>query len=130
MMALRCVDALLAARFDGSILPRAIVVISFGAALSCAACSAPWQGLPPARVSSQPYEDMTCDRLKFEKAKLTQQAGDLSPSLFPTGGEEKRKADLAQVDGAITAIGKAQADQKCPGFANGVAVGVDPSRPF
>ena len=73
---------------------------------------------------------MTCDRLKNEKAELGTEAADLSPSLFPTGGEEQRKSDLAKVDGKIVAIGKVQADKKCPGFTNGVAPGIDPSRKY
>ena len=49
---------------------------------------------------------MTCDRLKTEKARLGTEAANLGPSLFPTGGEEQRKKDLAHVDGEIVAIGK------------------------
>ena len=55
-----------------------------------AGCSTPWQSLPPTSVASEQYQDMTCDRLKIEKARLTREAGNLSPSLFPTGGEEQR----------------------------------------
>jgi len=44
---------------------------------------------------------MTCDRLKTEKARLGTEAANLGPSLFPTGGEEQRKKDLAHVDGEI-----------------------------
>jgi hypothetical protein len=73
---------------------------------------------------------MSCERLKSEKVRLGDQAADLSPSLFPTGGEEQRKRDLAKVDGEIVALGKVQADKKCPGFANGVAPGIDPSRRY
>ena len=73
---------------------------------------------------------MSCDRLKNEKAKLGTEAANLSPSLFPTGGEEQRKSDLAKVDGEIVALGKLQTDKKCPGFTNGVAPGIDPSRPY
>jgi len=102
--------------------------ISFVLGFCLAGCSSPWQSLPPATVAPEQYQDMTCDRLKFEKARLTREAGNLSPALFPTGGEEKRKKDLAQVDGEIVAIGKVQADKKCPGFTNGVVPGIDPSR--
>jgi len=92
--------------------------------------SSPWQSLPPATVASEQYQDMTCDRLKTEKARLGTEAANLGPSLFPTGGEEQRKKDLAHVDGEIVAIGKVQANKKCPGFTNGVAVGIDPTRHY
>ena len=82
---------------------RPAASISF---MCLASCASPWQGLPPATVASEQYQDMTCDRLKNEKAELGTEAADLSPSLFPTGGEEQRKSDLAKVDGKIVAIGK------------------------
>jgi hypothetical protein len=108
---------------------RPTALITF--ALGClAGCSTPWQSLPPATVTFDQYHDMDCERLKFEKARLGEKAADLSPSLFPTGGEEQRKRDLANVDGQIVAIGKVQADKKCPGFTNGVAPGIDPSRRY
>ena len=129
-MDLRCFDALPAARLGTTAVRWATVAISFGAGLGCAGCSSPWQSLPPAKVSSEQYQDMTCEGLKFKKAQLAWEAGNLRPALFPTGGEEKRKADLAQVDGAIIAVGNVQADKRCPGFENGIAVGVDPNRPY
>ena len=108
---------------------RVTALIAF--ALGClAGCSTPWQSLPPATVASDQFQDMSCERLKSEKVRLGDQAADLSPSLFPTGGEEQRKRDLAKVDGKIVAIGKVQADKKCPGFTNGVAPGIDPSRRY
>ena len=125
---LRCSTIAQSRPSSAGIRPCAVAVILF--ALGFVGCSAPWQSLPPATVASEQYQDMTCDRLKNEKARLTREAGNLSPSLFPTGGEEKRKADLAQVDGAIVAIGKEQAEKKCPGFTNGIAVGIDPGRPY
>jgi hypothetical protein len=106
---------------------RPAASISF---MCLASCASPWQGLPPATVASEQYQNMTCDRLKNEKAKLGTEAANLSPTLFPTGGEEKRKMDLAHVDGEIVAIGKVQANKKCPGFTNGVAPGIDPARPY
>jgi hypothetical protein len=108
--------------------PAASISLVLGFCL--AGCSSPWQSLPPATVASDQYQDMSCDRLRSEKARLGTEAANLSPTLFPTGGEEKRKKDLAQVDGEIVAIGKVQAGKKCPGFKNGVAPGVDPARPY
>ena len=108
--------------------PAASILFVLGFCL--AGCSTPWQSLPPATVASVQYQDMSCDRLKNEKAKLGTEAANLSPTLFPTGGEEKRKMDLALVDGEIVAIGKVQANKKCPGFTNGVAPGIDAARPY
>jgi hypothetical protein len=107
--------------------PTASIALVFGC---LAGCSAPWQSLPPATVATDQYQDMNCERLKSEKIRLGTQAANLSPSLFPTGGEEKRKKDLAKVDGEIVALGKVQTDKKCPGFTNGVAPGIDPSRGY
>ena len=107
--------------------PIASIALVFGC---LAGCSAPWQSLPPATVATDQYQDMNCDRLKSEKIRLGTQAASLRPSLFPTGGEEQREKDLAKVDGEIVALGKVQADKKCPGFANGVAPGIDPSRRY
>ena len=112
-------------------LARGSVTPSVALVCGClAGCSTPWQSLPPATVATDQYQDMNCERLKSEKIRLGTQAGTLSPSLFPTGGEEQRKRDLAKVDGEIVALGKVQTDKKCPGFTNGVAPGIDPSRGY
>jgi hypothetical protein len=105
--------------------PTASIALVFGC---LAGCSTPWQSLPPATLATDQYQDMSCERLKSEKVRLGDQAADLGPTLF--GGEEQRKRDLAKVDGEIVALGKVQADKKCPGFANGVAPGIDPSRRY
>ena len=109
---------------------RPAASIAFVLGFRLVGCSTPWQGLPPANVASDPYQNMTCDRLKNEKNRLGTQAANLSPSLFPTGGEEQRKRDLAKVDGEIVAVGKVQVEKRCPGFTNGVAPGIDPARPY
>jgi len=108
----------------------ASVAILFALGFGSVGCSSPWQSLPPVKVSSEQYQDMSCDRLRVEKVRLTTEASNLSPMLFPAGGEDQRKKDLAQVDGEIVAIGRAQADKKCPGFGNSVAVGIDPGRHY
>jgi hypothetical protein len=109
---------------------RPAASIAFALGFCLVGCSTPWQSLPPATVAPDRYQDMSCDRLKSEKVRLGTQAANLSPTLFPTGGEEQRKRDLAKVDGEIVAVGKVQAEKKCPGFGNGVAVGIDPARPY
>jgi len=63
---------------------------------------------------------MTCERLKSEKAKRLKTLSDLKhPPLFPSGTEEEREKQLARVQGEIKAIGKVQADKKCPGASAG-----------
>ena len=109
---------------------RPAASIAFVLGFCLVGCSTPWQGLPPANVAPDQYQDMTCDRLKNEKNRLGTQAANLSPSLFPTGGEEQRKRDLAKVDGEIVAVGKVQVEKRCPGFTNGVTPGIDAARPY
>jgi hypothetical protein len=109
---------------------RPAASIAFVLGFCLVGCSTPWQSLPPATVAPDQYQDMSCDRLKNEKVHLSTQVANLSPTLFPTGGEEQRKRDLAQVDGKIVAVGKVQVEKKCPGFGNGVAPGIDPSRGY
>ena len=109
---------------------RPAASIAFVLGFCLVGCSSPWQGLSPINVAPDQYQDMTCDRLKSEKVRLATEMGKLSPALFPTGGEEKRKQDLAQVDGEIIAVGNVQVEKRCPGFTNGVAPGIDPARPY
>jgi hypothetical protein len=70
----------------------------------------------PSRLGRDPFEDMTCERLKSEKGKRQKTLADLKhPPLFPSNTEEEREKQLTQVQGEIKAIGKVQVDKKCPG---------------
>jgi hypothetical protein len=84
--------------------------------VSLSACSSGTLPPLPAKLGNDPYEDMTCDRLKSERAnRLTTQTDLKQPPLFPSRTEAERKKELAQVQGEIKAIEKVQLDKKCPG---------------
>ena len=74
----------------------------------------------PSRLGRDPFEDMTCERLKFEKGKRLKTWSDLKhPPLFPSNTETEREKELTQVQGEIKAIQKVQVDKKCPGASAG-----------
>ncbi len=72
--------------------------------------------ISPARLGSDPFADMTCERLKSEKAKRLKTLAELKhPPLFPSNTQEEREEQLAQVQGDIKAIRGTQVNKKCPG---------------
>jgi len=79
---------------------------------ACAGTNIP---VPPSHVASDPYEDMTCDRLAIEKAKRATTQADLNqPPLFPSRSEAERVKELAQIEGEVKAIEKVQSEKRCP----------------
>ena len=61
---------------------------------------------------------MDCDALRLERTRLLAQRDDLNrPQLSMTNAE--REAELAQLNGKLYTLGKAQYDKSCPAVATG-----------
>ncbi len=87
-------------------------------ALGMAGCSSsvklPSLGGP---TPDQP-QDISCERLNAEKARLLAERDDLSkPQLSMT--DAARDAELTQLNGKLYTVAKAQYDRQCPGVASG-----------
>jgi hypothetical protein len=91
-------------------------------ALGLAACSMPVK-LPSlgGPAPDQP-QDISCESLSAEKARLLAERDDLkSPLRFSSMTEAQRDAELTQLNGKLYTVAKVQFDKQCPAVANGSA---------
>ena len=65
-------------------------------------------------------QDISCESLNAEKARLLAQRDDLNTPLLPKTDAE-REAELTQLNGKLYTVAKAEFDRQCPGVANGSA---------
>ncbi len=65
-------------------------------------------------------QDISCESLNAEKARLLAQRDDLNTPLLPKTDAE-REAELIQLNGKLYTVAKAEFDRQCPGVANGSA---------
>jgi hypothetical protein len=71
---------------------------------------------PPSKLAGDRFDDMTCERLKSERAKrFVIWNGLAHPPLFASNTQAERQQKLTEVRGEIKAIEKVQVDKKCPG---------------
>ena len=68
--------------------------------------------VPPAHVAAEPYQNMTCERMKSEAGALSSRKADLAPALFPSISEEEREKRLAQINGELKTLSEVSS-QKC-----------------
>ena len=65
-------------------------------------------------------QDISCESLNAEKARLLAERNDLkSPLVSMTDAE--REGELTQLNGKLYTVAKAQFDRQCPAEANGSA---------
>jgi hypothetical protein len=90
-------------------------------ALGMAGCSSsvklPSLGGPP-----EQRQELDCDALNAEKARLLAERDDLkSPLRSSSMTEAQRDAELTRLNGKLYTVAKAQFDKSCPAVANGPA---------
>jgi predicted small lipoprotein YifL len=95
-----------AARFAA---PLALALLG-GVLTGCA--SSGLMDVPPAHVAAEPYQNMTCERMKSEAGALSSRKADLAPALFPSISEEEREKRLAQINGELKTLSEVSS-QKC-----------------
>jgi predicted small lipoprotein YifL len=95
-----------AARFAA---PLALALLG-GVLTGCA--SSGLMDVPPAHVAAEPYQNMTCERMKSEAGALNSRKADLAPALFPSISEEEREKRLAQINGELKTLSEVSS-QKC-----------------
>ena len=93
-----------AARFAA---PLALALLA-GGLTGCA--SSNLMDVPAAHVAAEPYQDMTCERMKSEA--LSSRKADLAPALFPSISEQERENRLAQINGELKTLSEVSS-QKC-----------------
>ena len=85
----------------------------FAAPLALTGCaSSGLMDVPPAHVAAEPYQNMTCERMKSEAGALNSRKADLAPALFPSISEEEREKRLAQINGELKTLSEVSS-QKC-----------------
>ena len=89
--------------------PLALALLGGGFA-GCA--SSGLMDVPPAHVAAEPYQNMTCERMKSEAGALNSRKADLAPALFPSISEEEREKRLAQINGELKTLSEV-ASEKC-----------------
>ncbi len=98
-----------------SLRPRLLGLILGLAAGNLAGCTSSLGGLndiPPANVSTDHYEGMTCDQVRSMTHSLNAHKADLAPALFSSISEDERQKQLAQVNGELNALAQVEAE-KC-----------------
>ena len=63
--------------------------------------------VPAAKVSTDQYQGLTCERMKSETQNLNAKKGELAPVLFPSISEEEREHRLSEINGQLNALAKA-----------------------
>ena len=86
-------------------------------ALSLAACSMPVKILE-AEIPPEQYQDMNCDALNTERARVLAERDDLNTPLLSSNTDAQREAELTQVNGKLYTMPKVQSDKSCPLVAN------------
>ena len=87
-----------AARFAA---PLAFALLG-GGLTGCA--SSNLMDVPAAQVAAEPYQNMTCERMKSKAAALNSRKADLAPALFPSISEQERENRLAQINGELKTL--------------------------
>ncbi len=74
--------------------------------------------LTPSGRAPDQTQDISCESLNAERARLLAERDDLNtPLLSKTDAE--REAELTQLNGKLYTVAKAQFDKSCPAAANG-----------
>jgi hypothetical protein len=79
-------------------------------------CSPP--KIPEAEIPPEQYQDMNCDALNAERARLLAERDDLNTPLLSSNTDAQRETELTQVNGKLYTIAKVQSDKSCPLVAN------------
>lgn len=87
-----------------------LLALAAGGLGSCASVGA--SDVPPAYVATDPYQGMTCERMKSEEEKLNARRSGLAPALFSSMSEQERENRIAQINGELKALSQVSAD-KC-----------------
>jgi hypothetical protein len=95
----------------------ALAGVSTVLALGVAACSMPVK-IPAAEIPPEQYLDMNCDALNAERTRLVAERADLKSPLLASNTDAEREAELAQLNGKLYTVAKAQSDKSCPAVAN------------
>ncbi len=88
--------------------------------LGLAGCSMPKLPALGGPAPDQPQE-MDCAGLNAEKARLLAQRDDLTTPYLSPKMQAQREAELAQLNGKLYTVAKAQFDKQCAAVANGPA---------
>ena len=87
-------------------------------ALGMAACSMP--KLPTlGGPAPEQRQEMDCDALKAERARLLAERDDLKSPLLSSDADAGREAKVTELNGMLYTVAKAQFDRKCPAVATG-----------
>jgi hypothetical protein len=82
-------------------------------ALGLGACSMPAQ-ISSAEVPPDQPQDMDCDALNAEWARLLAVRADLKSPLLSANTDAEREAELTKLNGKLFTVAKAQSDKSCP----------------
>ncbi len=87
-------------------------------ALGRAGCSSsvklPTLGGPP-----EQRQEMDCDALNAEKARLLAERDDLTTPYLSSKTQAQREGELTQLNGKLYTVAKALRERSCPAVANG-----------
>lgn len=97
-----------------SLRPRLLALILMLRAGDLAGCTSSFgfNDIPPANVSTDHYEGLTCDQVRSMAQSLNAHKADLAPALFSSISEDGRQKQLAQVNGELNALAQVEAE-KC-----------------
>jgi hypothetical protein len=73
----------------------------------------PTLGGPP-----EQRQEMDCDALNAEKARLLAERDDLKSPLLSSNADSGREAKVTELNGKLYTVAKAQFDKQCPAMAN------------
>ncbi len=91
-------------------------------ALGMAGCSSSVKLQTLGGPAPEQPQDIRCESLNAEKARLLAQRDDLkSPLRSSSMTEAQRDTELAQLNGKLYTVAKAQFDMRCPAVATGSA---------
>ena len=84
-------------------------------ALILTACSPPQ--VPALGAGPDEHESMTCEALSTERDRMLGERDELSKPQFSIRTDAERQSEVAQLNGKLYAVAKAQFDKGCPAVA-------------